>query len=132
MGKRILIGSIIAVVLLLLMPSIPAIQQKTIEDKAYSDLGKRFEDIKVLDRVKHPILYALVMILFFHRLGRGSMLLEISTENWNFPYNYDIVYPVLFCWFLWIFLTLEIYSRFLNNISDTFGWGWNVSPFPNQ
>ena len=47
MKKKILIGSIIAVALLLLMPSIPAIQQKTIEDKAYSDFveAKDFDEL---------------------------------------------------------------------------------------
>ena len=32
MKKKILIGSIIAVIMLLLMPSIPAVQQKSVED----------------------------------------------------------------------------------------------------
>ena len=45
MNKKILIGSILAVALLLLMPSIPAIQQQTIEDKAYSDFVEKFEDV---------------------------------------------------------------------------------------
>jgi len=49
MNKKILIGSILAVALLLLMPSIPAIQQKTIEDKAYSDLVEKFGDFNLED-----------------------------------------------------------------------------------
>ena len=130
MKKKILIGSLLVLTLLLLMPSIPAVQQKTIEDKAYSDFVEELSDIKVLELIRHPILYTLVMFLFFHRIERGVMLLEISTEHWNFPYNFDIIHPVLFCWFLWIYLSLEIYSAFWNNVSDKFGWGWNVSPFP--
>ena len=45
MKKKILIGSLLVLTLLLLMPSIPAIQQKTIEDKAYSDLVEKFGDV---------------------------------------------------------------------------------------
>ena len=45
MKKKILIGGIIVVALLLLMPSIPAIEQKTIEDKVYSDLVEKLEDV---------------------------------------------------------------------------------------
>ena len=61
MKKKILIGSIIAVALLLLMPSIPAIQQKTVEEKAYSDFVERLkdvdlEDIEVLEWIRHPII----------------------------------------------------------------------------
>ncbi len=49
MKKKILIGSIIAVALLLLMPSIPAIQQKTVEEKAYSDFVERLKDVDLED-----------------------------------------------------------------------------------
>jgi len=38
MNKKILIGSMLVLTLLLLMPSIPAIQLNTIKDKAFSDL----------------------------------------------------------------------------------------------
>jgi len=44
MKKKILIGSMLVLTLLLLMPSIPAVQQKTIEDKAYSDLVEQLDE----------------------------------------------------------------------------------------
>jgi len=54
MKKKILIGSIIAVTLLLLMPSIPAIQLDTIKDKAYNDLvefeSKNYSKLNQQDR----------------------------------------------------------------------------------
>ena len=40
MNKKILIGSIIAVAILLLMPSIPAIQTNLVKDKALSEITK--------------------------------------------------------------------------------------------
>jgi len=51
---KILIGSIIAVAMLLLMPSIPAIQHKIIEDRAYSDFveAKDFDELFASIRVK--------------------------------------------------------------------------------
>ena len=49
MKKKILIGSLLVLTLLLLMPSIPAVQQKTIEDKAYSDFVEELKDVDLED-----------------------------------------------------------------------------------
>ena len=49
MKKKILIGSLLVLTLLLLMPSIPAIQQKIIEDEAYNDIVERLEDFNFKD-----------------------------------------------------------------------------------
>ena len=83
MKKKILIGSIIAVALLLLMPSIPAIQQKTVEEKAYSDFVERLkdvdlEDIEVLEWIRHPILYIFVIFLLSFRIERALAMAEMS------------------------------------------------------
>ena len=50
MGKRILIGSLLVLTLLLLMPSIPAVQQRSIEDSIETReniLLERLKDINV-------------------------------------------------------------------------------------
>lgn len=47
MKKKILLGSLLVITLLLLMPSIPAIQQKTLEDKAFND----FYEVKDFDEL---------------------------------------------------------------------------------
>jgi hypothetical protein len=45
MRKKILIESLLVLTILLLMPSIPAIQQKTIEDGIKQDLKKKTDSI---------------------------------------------------------------------------------------
>ena len=93
MKKKILIGSMLVLTLLLLMPSIPAIQQKTIEDKAYSDFVEELkdvdlEDIEVLDDdVKFPLLLQFVESIFYFRGIRAEIMLIISIEMdfWGNP-----------------------------------------------
>jgi hypothetical protein len=75
MEKKILIGSIVAVTILLLIPTIPAIQHNIVKednkDKILSELSEDldFKDIKELvdsgrlDRVKHPLLYFFVILV---------------------------------------------------------------------
>ena len=51
MKKKILIGSLLVLTLLLLMPSIPAIQQKTIEEGFKQDIQEKLETIN-LEEIK--------------------------------------------------------------------------------
>jgi hypothetical protein len=54
MKKRILLGSVLVVTLLLLMPCIPAMEQKTIEYSSYSDFvgAQDFDELFASIRVK--------------------------------------------------------------------------------
>ena len=85
MKSKILIGSILVLTLLLLMPSIPAIQQNAIEDKAINNLVEQFdfkdlrENIDFPD-VKHPILYILVVSILLSR-AIPAMILLLLSEN---------------------------------------------------
>jgi len=93
MKKKILIGSLLVLTLLLLMPSIPAIQQKTIEDKAYDDLQEKLDtinlndlgDIEKLDWVRHPILHFIVFLILDILLIIPSFFGEMAyLPNFNF------------------------------------------------
>ena len=121
MGKKIVIATILVLTLLLLMPSIQAIQQKTIEDEALYDFD-------VLDKVKHPILYNLIKIIMSYRWEFGIELRDISieTDYWG---GVRILYPLLFLWWFWIHFTIQFNCVFWNNISDKLGWNWEL-PFP--
>ena len=57
MNKKILIGSIIAVALLLLMPSIPAIQTKTISEGIKQDLKEKLESYSLDEINQFDFLY---------------------------------------------------------------------------
>ena len=106
--KSILFGSIFVLALMFLMPSIPAIQQKTIEDKAYSDFVEELkelelEEIKTFnDDIKLPILYAIVIALLNFRKNQllrvGIIYLMFFSGNnlLNARKNLDFHNQVLF------------------------------------
>ena len=132
MNKKIPLGSIIAVVILL-MPSIPAIQLKTIEDRAYNDLVeqldttkvKELKDIGKLEGPKYPSFYYIVYFIAGFRKERANILFDISChiDNWG---RLDIEFPLLFIRWAWLDISVYIWCNFWNNISDTLGWGWNL------
>jgi len=137
MKKKIFIGSMLVLTLLLLMPSIPAIQQKSIEEGIKQEIQERLDeinldvlnDIEVLDRIKHPILYILIISIMSYRWEFGIELRDISieTDHWGGVY---ILHPLLFLWWFWIYWTVYLWSKFCNNVSDTLGWGWDI-PVPH-
>ena len=137
MNKKILISSMLVVTLLLLMPSIPAIQQNTIENRKYSDLFERLEikglkEIKKMDLIRHPLiyehplLYAIVIFLAGFRWSRCLILAEISFDiiSWN-PPDYEVYHPILFLRSIWLLNTFGIWCSFWDNVSDIFGWNWD-------
>ncbi len=132
MKKKILIGSMLVLTLLLLMPSIPAIQQKTIEDKAYSDFVEKFEDvdleyIKVLEGEKYPILYMMVITLLTFRLAQiyNNFIIGMILLYSGF---YFALIPILIREY-WLDINLVVFATFWQNLSDTFGWNWDLSIF---
>ncbi len=133
MRKKILIGSIFVLTLLLLMPSIHAIQHKTVEDSIYNDLIEQFDlknvkEIKRLERIKHPILFDLVMFLISFREKRTGILWDISIKitHWHGGPIIEIKHPILFLRCLWLILTIEYWYSFWNKISDRLGWDWEL------
>ena len=134
MNKKILIGSIFVLVLILLMPSIPAIQQKTIEDKAYSDFIEKLknvdlEDIEVLDGIRHPILYIWVIFLRDFRWVKSNIIFDIATEPLDI--FFEVIHPLLF--YGWLLGSIIEWARinFWNDVSDRLGWGWDISLVPD-
>jgi len=122
MSKRILIGSMLVLVMLLLMPSIPAVQQKTIEDKAYSDLVEKLKDLEVLDGdMKFPILFAFVYTFARIQITRAFKILDFAlTENW-----YGVKHPLFALYGLWIFFVSVRWVDFWAYYSDELEWNWD-------
>ena len=141
MKKKILLGSIIAVALLLLMPSIPAIQQKTIEEGIKQELQEKLDtinlndlkDIDVLDDIKHPILYNLVMMIMAFRLKQMRICLDIITylkDHLEIDIIAQFLQWLLLFRFIWIAVTIAGWVHFWNIISFLFGWNWgNIYPY---
>ncbi len=124
MNKKILIGSIIAVVILLLMPSIPAIQHKAINDKTFDNIIQKPYDVNIEDLLddiknnywKYPLLYLIVRGIFVFRLSRSSLLLELSTDGY---YGTVITHPLIFLRSIWLMETGTFVYFYLEGV---FGW----------
>ena len=143
MNKKILIGSIIAVVILLLMPSIPALQQKTIAEGIKQDIQEKLDtitiddlkDISVLGNLKYPILQFFVImfitlrtfqITFLSRID--SFLNLISDEPYaEWPNLYDFLSKRIF----FLYATYTYWITYWQMMSDLFDWNWSLEP-PNN
>ena len=79
---------------------------------------------RALDKIKHKFLYVFVKFVARFRLYRSIVLLMISHPGlfWNLP----IKHPILFMRFLWLDFTANQWIAFWNDISDKFGWNWNI------
>ena len=132
MSKKILIGSMLVFTILLLMPSIPAIQMETIEDGTYNDLVEQLDfkdvlEIKELEQIKHPLLYTLVKLLLDCRWTRIEILGEISFDVFSYGswFDVEIYRPVLFLRCIMLLVTSAFLGYFWNNLSNTFEWDWD-------
>jgi len=128
MKKKILIGSIIAVVLLLLMPSIPAIQQNTIENEVYNKSIEQIEEIKTKDAkeimpldddIKHPLLLRWVTFRFDSMIFRSFLFISLSAT-----YEGVVISSLLFNRGWSLGELADAYSDFWEDVSITYGWGW--------
>jgi len=132
MKKKILIGSLLVLTLLLLMPSIPAIQQKTIEDKAYSDFVEKLqvfnvEDIEILDDdIKFPLLFKLLLNYLYFRTMRSFLLILFSSYYDYNTYETVVVYPIIYQRALQMQKITDFIGNFFQNISDRYGFGWEL------
>ena len=138
MKKKILIGTILVLTLLLLMPSIPAIQQKTVEEGFKQEIQEKFEtikrgklkDIKVLDNMKHPILYYIVILVWYIKLlryGINDFIMEKTYEIDNFGniiYHYKYLYFICLIRFFILFSQTILWIARWSYISETLGWNW--------
>ena len=120
MNKKILFGSILAVVLILMMPSIPAI-----EDEAYSDFVEKIKSLD--DDVMLPLLYALVMFNLQTRHDISSKLIEISsTYNGHAYWPFEVHNPIIFTIGFVLALRSLFGLLFWIAFSDIFRLDWDI------
>ena len=136
--KKIIITSIFVFFLILMMPSIPAVQQRTLGDKASTDViekikdiectnNKNFGDIELLnDDVKLPMLYLIIYMIYKHRVTRLDRIFTLAVE-YGFM-GFKVLFPVLFVYALWLGLTSQIWFTFWNFFSDEFKLNWDLKP----
>ena len=129
MNKKILIGSIIAVALLLLMPSIPAIQIDSFKEgtqQNINDLKTRLSNIEsLIDIPKYfPLLFLFVYSVVLFRLIRFNILIDLSTEPSDIPPYFTITNWLLFIRCVFLVNGIDWWLIIWEEISDHFGWGW--------
>ncbi len=132
MGKRILIGSMLVLTTLLLMPSIPAVQQKTIEEGFKQEIQEKLDtinlnklkDIEVLESIRHPILYILFSLIFTYRVERSWELFHASAKFNEWGGIGEITRPIIFLRCLMLSGTTLFMFYIMWSLSYNLGWGW--------
>lgn len=139
MNKRIIIGSVLVLTLLLLMPSIPAVQHNVVKDEILNDIQEKISlsditellDSNNLDKIKHPILYLFVILVPIIYFVWGSIVWKYL---WLFEdggvEKHKLAFMILFCYGLLLNLRLiQVEYNWINKwqeMSDKYGWNWNV------
>ena len=142
MRMKLLLGSLLVLTLLLLMPSIPAVQQKSIEEGVKQDLQEKLEtitldDLKIIngdDRIKHPILYIIVMLTIYlryikmYRIAfRWTIIDFLDIDGYYFNLLLTLFYLLRFE--VLIIFSLIYYTYFWYSISELLGWNWDIVPY---
>jgi len=136
MKKKILIGSLLVLTLLLLMPSIPAIQTKTIQEGRYQELHDKLVTIPlddsngkiVFDGILFPNLYEFVLYIQHERWVIFKIFYDFSTEPDIFGDR--VIYPLFYLWSCVLSFRFWIWSDFWRIISERLGLGWEIPIIP--
>ncbi len=131
MNKKILIGSMLVFIMLLLMPSIPAIQLKTYENEIHNDFFTRIENIDFNDLKSiiiegipdHPILFIWVMFTFYFRLARAELYYDIASDM-DEDLNFFIYHPLLLYWSVILIYSAVIKHFFWGDLAEEMEWNW--------
>jgi hypothetical protein len=134
MNKKILLGSLLVLILLFVMPSIPAIQQNVIKDELVSKIPEDLDFTKIkellesgkLDRVKHPILGILVTMWIYFRFLRYRILSFSYDEIYDRIIWIEINNPIIFLRLVILLFNTLLVFCFFEGLSDKFGWNWNI------
>ena len=127
--KSILFGIFFVLALILIMPSIPSIEQKTIEDKAYGDFVEKLKDFNLkdideLELIKHPILYIFVKFIYIMNCIRSVRIVDLAK-----PPGILIEYPLLYLYGYLLAFRGAIWFGFWFYIQNKFDWKWNMLDF---
>jgi hypothetical protein len=115
--------------ILLVMPSIPALQNTMLDTRTYNETYICAENAVPLESdasyYAHPLLYAMVILLAKFRWERCLLLAQISFNVTEWPFDIDVYHPLLFLRCIWLLNTFGIWCIFWIQISDTLGWNWD-------
>jgi hypothetical protein len=123
MKKKLIFGSMLVLTLLLLMPTIPAIQQNVVKNEKIDESE---------DQIKFPILNGIVCFLLISRYIRASILRSISSNGTDDgsrgPPDIEILHPILYFRAMWLAMKLNLLMISSIILSDELGLNW-IFPF---
>jgi hypothetical protein len=133
MKKKILIGSILVLTLLLLLPSIQAIQHTVVKDKIVNEIPeelhlekrKTLTEFGPLDRIKHPLLYLFIIFISLPRILRIEVFGELSYSG-DWPFHITVENKLLFLRYVMLLFTTAFWFYMWNTVSIVLGWNWNI------
>ena len=127
MKKKILLGSMLVLAMLLLMPSIPAIQTNIVEDGIIQDLQEGLETTKVTELKGlnptaifkfHPI-FIMIYYIFLLRSVKGVMLQILASHSERILV---IDNPIIFWRGAWLVFTSIAVLELLDTLFYKMGW----------
>ena len=129
MRKKLIFGIVLVLTLLLLMPSIPAINHNVVKDGILSEISDDldFNELKELidfPDVKHPFLYLFVYSVALFRLIRIIILADLASEPTDYPPYFEITNWFLFIRCLLLSSGRDLWLLMWKDISESYGWGW--------
>jgi hypothetical protein len=126
MRKKLVFGSVLVFTLLLLTPSISAIQHNTIEGAdTFENIDKI--ELNILDNdTKYLNLNYLINLMIKSRIVRALLLFMVSAYIDNFTHSLVVTHPIIYFRSLWLEFTCMHLIDFFQYISDKYGWNWEI------
>ncbi len=135
MNKKIVVSSVFIIILFFLLPSIPAIQFKTVEESVYNDFINDIKNIdlknlKIVENLdefpNHPVLYYIVMIIYYFRIISAYYLYNnsIGFEDYGEIPQLYIKHPLLFIIAIVLLFRADMWDSFWKTIANKMGWNW--------
>ena len=131
--KRVLIGGICSIILLIVIPTSSAIHFNALQENSNSYSSEQFKysqnEHEVLEGIIHPFLYKIIIPTLFCRMFLSLALTQISGEyikSWHGAGYWIISYPLLFLYSIRSFLKYYTRLSFWDYLSNTLDWHWDV------
>jgi len=126
MRKKILIGSIFVLTLLLLMPSMPAIQINTVKEVVKQNIYELktktgIVDIeKLLELPNHILLFLIISAIAKFRFIRFELNFLYSIS----PPYIEIIHPLLLMRSIFLLIRYSFWLDIWIKVSEKLGWNW--------
>jgi hypothetical protein len=132
MGEKFIVGTLLCFVILLVLPTIPAMKLRTIQRgiensticQSEAILVQRVNDfVRKGDLPTHPLLFFVVEMMFIFRYYRGGFLMNKSVVYDDAEFTVKL--PLLYLRGFWLVLTAIFWYMSWATTSEIMGWGWD-------